>query len=323
MIREHYFCVATLPFSVTLPYGLDVEALLPSFRPFHRTVCTDEALIFRLTATTQSFADDRRGAELLDDFHSDMGHVSLLRTGPTYHIDIDYRHTGTVHTMTVDSTFSRATAYLRPADPCLGAILSSMIRILYAQTILRHGGISIHASCVSMEDRGYLFLGKSGTGKSTHAHQWMEAFPGCTLLNDDNPVLRLTGDRTVMVYGTPWSGKTPCYRNVSCPVSGIIRLQQSPENHFHPLDGPEAFAALLPSCSAIRQDSALQEALHTTLIHITEQVRIGRMQCRPDTEAAHLCLHGLLSMEDDAHHQGDRPTSPPGINFTSTGITAL
>ena len=121
-----------------------------------------------------------------------------------------------------DPVFDNAAACQRPEDPYLGEVLSSMLRILYAQAALVRDAVSVHASCVSLEGRGYLFLGRSGTGKSTHARRWLEAFPGCHLLNDDNPVLRVE-DGTVTAYGTPWSGKTPCYRNEYAPVAGIVR----------------------------------------------------------------------------------------------------
>ena len=174
----------------------------------------------------------------------------------------------------------------------MGEALSSMLRILYAQAALVRDAVSVHASCVSLEGRGYLFLGRSGTGKSTHARRWMEAFPGCRLLNDDNPVLRVE-DGTVTAYGTPWSGKTPCYRNECAPVAGIVRLQQSPQNRFTPLCGPEAFAALLPSCSAVRRDARLQDALHDTLVRVAGLVPVGWLECLPDREAARLCLEEL------------------------------
>ena len=63
------------------------------------------------------------------------------------------------------------------------------------------------------EARGYLFLGHSGTGKSTHARQWLAAFDDAWLLNDDNPILRVMEDGEVRVYGSPWSGKTHFYNN--------------------------------------------------------------------------------------------------------------
>ena len=94
-------------------------------------------------------------------------------------------------------------------------------------------------------------------------------------------------------YGTPWSGKTPCYRNECAPVAGIVRLQQSPQNRFTPLCGPEAFAALLPSCSAVRRDARLQDALHDTLVRVAGLVPVGWLECLPDREAARLCLEEL------------------------------
>ncbi|MCM1515803.1 MAG: phosphoenolpyruvate carboxykinase [Paraprevotella sp.] len=292
MTDEYFFSVAGLLFSVTLPCGWDAVTLLPSFRPFLCGSRPEGKQIFRLAAVTLPFSNDGKRHEPLDESSNDMGHVRLLRSTGGYRIEMDYGNT--VHTMTVDSRFSRATAFLLPSDPSLGMVLSSMLRILYAQAVLVHGGISIHASCVCLEGRGYLFLGKSGTGKSTHARQWMATFPGCSLLNDDNPVLRIQ-DNTLTAHGTPWSGKTPCYKNESLPVAGIARLRQSADNRFLPLDGPEAFAALLPSCSAVRQDTRLQDALHETLIRATDLAPIGLMECRPDAEAARRCLEGLAT----------------------------
>jgi hypothetical protein len=96
-----------------------------------------------------------------------------------------------------------------------------------------------------------------------------------------------------MAYGTPWSGKTPCYKNECYPVAGIARLQQAGTNRFTPLEGPDAFAALLPSCSAIRQDAHLQEALYHTLIRISEQVSVGWMECLPEQAAARECAFSI------------------------------
>lgn len=292
MRNEYFFRVAGLLFSVTLPGSWEVETLLPSFRPFR---CGAKGMqIFRLIVTTQPFVDDGKHTELLGESSNDMGHVRLLRDIDGYRMEIDNGsvENGMVHVMVTDSMFDYAMAYLRPEDPSMGTVLSSMIRILYAQAVLEYDGVSVHASCVSQDGRSFLFLGKSGTGKSTHARQWLETNPDCHLLNDDNPVLRIEGGR-VMAYGTPWSGKTPCYKNECYPVAGIARLQQAGTNRFTPLEGPDAFAALLPSCSAIRQDAHLQEALYHTLIRISEQVSVGWMECLPEQAAARECAFSI------------------------------
>lgn len=292
--NEHIFHVAGLAFAVILPAGWDADILLPSFRPFRCSGCLPEQPVFRLTALEQEFTPDCDTALPLATSTNDMGTIRLLRTSLGYRMDITQSHYADVprHTLIVNGAFSLAIACLNPSDPYFGNALSSMLRILFAQAVLLHEGISIHASCVCLHGHSYLFLGKSGTGKSTHARQWLQAFPGCTLLNDDNPVLRLV-DGTPMAYGTPWSGKTPCYHNLSAPVAGIARLRQSPHNRFHALQATEAFAAMLPSCSAIRHDRHLQESLHTTIIHLVGHTKIGIMECLPIPEAATICHHAL------------------------------
>lgn len=296
MRNEYYFRVAGLLFSVALPDGWDVETILPSFHPFRCKTCSEGETIFRVLATTQSFADDGKRTELLEDSPNDIGRTRLFRSTDGYCVEInnDTTQNGLVHTMITDPHFESATAYIRPEDLSMGAVLSSMIRFLFAQAVLEHDGVFVHASCVSMEGKSYLFLGKSGTGKSTHARQWLQAFPDCRLLNDDNPALRIE-DGKVMVYGTPWSGKTSCYKNEGYPVAGIARLRQAKTNSFSPLEGPEIFAALLPSCSAIRQDAGLLEALYCTLIQIAEQVTVGYMECLPNINAARVCYNSLYA----------------------------
>lgn len=296
MRNEYYFRVAGLLFSVALPDGWNVETILPSFHPFRCKTCSEGETIFRVLATTQSFADDGKRTELLEDSPNDIGRTRLFRSTDGYCVEInnDTTQNGLVHTMITDPHFESATAYIRPEDSSMGAVLSSMVRFLFAQAVLEHDGVFVHASCVSMEGKSYLFLGKSGTGKSTHARQWLQAFPDCRLLNDDNPALRIE-DGKVMVYGTPWSGKTSCYKNEGYPVAGIARLRQAKTNSFYLLEGPEIFAALLPSCSAIRQDAGLLEALYCTLIQIAEQVTVGCMECLPNIDAARVCYNSLYA----------------------------
>lgn len=293
MRNDSFFQVAGLPFSVGLHLDRDIEALLPSFRPFRSEACPSAERIFRLEVSDCPFPDDKRQTDLLSESTNDLGHVRLLRTAGGYRIEINYTGADdSIHVMTTDAAFRSATAYLRPETSSTGLVLTSMLRILYAQAVLLHDGVSVHASSVCIDGKSYLFLGKSGTGKSTHARQWLRTFADCRLLNDDNPILRIR-QGTVWAYGSPWSGKTPCYKNEGCPVGGIARLQQSATNRFTPLDGPEAFASLLPSCSVIRQDAHLQDALYRTLIQIAEQVPVGRLDCLPDREAAQLCRKSI------------------------------
>ena len=51
--------------------------------------------------------------------------------------------------------------------------------------------VAIHSSVISLNGGAVLFLGESGTGKSTHTRLWREHIPGAELLNDDSPIVRI------------------------------------------------------------------------------------------------------------------------------------
>lgn len=146
--------------------------------------------------------------------------------------------------------------------------------------------VALHASCTVYRGRAMLFLGESGTGKSTHSRLWVEHIKGAELLNDDSPIVRCTDDK-VMVYGSPWSGKTPCYKNRCYPLAGCVRLRQAPHNHIERLPLLQAYAALHPSCPPeFAYDDALSDALSTTMNVLLSCVPVFRLDCLPDEAAA-------------------------------------
>ena len=86
----------------------------------------------------------------------------------------------------------------------------------------------------------------------------VENFPGCELLNDDNPIVRIEKEG-IAVYGTPWSGKTTCYRNLQFTVGGIVRLVQAPHNRFIRQEEVDAFITVLPGCAVFPQAELLHK----------------------------------------------------------------
>ena len=143
------------------------------------------------------------------------------------------------------------------------------------------------------EGRGYLFLGHSGTGKSTHARQWLAAFDDAWLLNDDNPILRVMEDGEVRVYGSPWSGKTPCYNNAYARVGGIIKLSQAPHNKMRILSLPEAYAYMLSSASGLKMDRQMADYMYESIKHVITHVKCYHLDCLPNTEAAEVAQRGM------------------------------
>ncbi len=161
--------------------------------------------------------------------------------------------------------------------------------LLFAFATGKLGTLEMHASVTVKDDRGFLFLGKSGTGKSTHSRLWMETFPEAWLLNDDNPIVRLLDNGEIWVYGSPWSGKTPCYKNRQVRVKAIVQLEQAPANAIRSLRLPEAYAYMLCSSSGFKIRPDMMDALYNTISRLIQTVPMYGLACLPDHDAARLC----------------------------------
>lgn len=285
------YSVGGLAFTVSLPAPLRASSLLPSFTPF---LCPPAcAPLFVLSCPATPSPAVPPGSVALEEQRNDLGRTLLLSLpGGGYRVELSAPGGSRLHVLHADGVFRRCLAWLDPSDSQCGAALSSLLRVCYSQSVLLSGGVSVHASCVVRGGLAYLFMGPSGTGKSTHSRQWLRAFPGTWLLNDDNPVLRVEGG-LALAYGSPWSGKTACYRACRVPVGGLVRLRQGASNTFRPCRGVDAFSAVLPGCSFIRQDALLREGLYDTLSRLSSLVPVGRLSCLPDEASARVCLSGL------------------------------
>ena len=149
--------------------------------------------------------------------------------------------------------------------------------------------LEMHAAVVAHEGKARLFLGHSGTGKSTHARQWLAQYHTAYLLNDDNPILLVDERKQLWVYGSPWSGKTPCYRNERVPVAAIIQLEQAPQNSISDLTPAQAYAYILSSCSGLKVLHEAMDGIHDTISRIVLNVPMKKLLCLPDKASAQLC----------------------------------
>ena len=286
-----YYQIADFVFAVKLKHECAMGVLLPSFSLFRHMGVSDDNLLFELFE--DELQQNRPDAEFLEEDRNDLGHTRLYRIGGGYRVELRYADADKPHVIETDAEFKRVSAFLRWDDAYVSTALSSMLRIVFAQAILKHSAVSLHASAVVSEGKAYLFMGKSGTGKSTHSRLWLENVEGAWLLNDDNPIVRFA-DGKAEAFGSPWSGKTPCYRNEHASVEAMVRLAQAPFNRFMRKSDVEAFSLLLPGCSVLRYDRRLHGYLCETLIGMTEAVCVGEMQCLPDADAVRVCRTGII-----------------------------
>lgn len=163
----------------------------------------------------------------------------------------------------------------------------------YGLMTVRKETVALHGSCIVYKVKAVLFLGESGTGKSTHTRLWRENIAGSKLLNDDSPIVRYE-EGGVWVYGSPWSGKTPCYKVERYPLAGCVRLSQAPYNKIRRLNTLQAYAALHPSAPpAFAYEEELYCGVCSLLEKMVSSIPVYHLECLPDAEAVKLVCRTL------------------------------
>lgn len=289
-----YFNVADHSIKIISPHELDLNQLLPSFAEF-RGRHTSKRATMMVEIVTSPAQESGGEYKLLSDLSVIMDErFRFEENADEYRTTIISKGVVGKWEMVSNKDFSISKVYIPSQDNYSGARLSWLIMIAFGQAVLPYRTMLLHASVIRLNEVGIAFLGKSGTGKSTHSRLWLSYVDGCELLNDDNPVLRLRDDGQVYIYGSPWSGKTPCYKSTGVRLTKAIRLEQASVNEYKSLSGKEALLALMPSGSAIRWSPELFNYMLTTLQQVITKVGIGRLKCRPDKNAALLCFREVF-----------------------------
>lgn len=102
-------------------------------------------------------------------------------------------------------------------------------------------------------------------------------------------------DGKAFVFGSPWSGKTPCYKNRRVEIGGIVRLKQHPTNCIERMTGVKAYATLLPSVSNMIWDKRVNHAISDTISSLATTTNVFQLHCLPNAEAAELCHKTICS----------------------------
>ena len=101
----------------------------------------------------------------------------------------------------------------------------------------------LHCAVLEYDGKGYAFLGRSGTGKSTHTKLWKQYLGTPKMINGDKPILEYVGDG-FLAYGTPWRGKESWGMRASAPLCGLCFLEQAKENSIRKLTPSEVSTRL-------------------------------------------------------------------------------
>ena len=208
--------------------------------------------------------------------------------------------------MVVNKTFDRVTAYLLSKKRAnaltkgkrefikrsngfvwnISDIIYDFLQVLLINylAVIKKDGIFSHAMGVKeINKNGFLFVGKSETGKSTLAeiyHKYSKA----TVLNDDRIIVRKINNK-FYIYGSPWHGDFSDYLESQidrAKLKSILFLQKSQENSIEPVSRSEAFKLLYPAMFPTFWDRGGIKVISMFLADLLSKVPCFRLKFKKD-----------------------------------------
>ena len=288
-MQAHNFRVAELNIRIVF---VDSEKnnikLLPSFLPFSVEASAND-LFFQLTVDDSLRPVSKEQRRTIRNFDTGNGDtiVDRLEDGGYQYIIKDIIGAECCLLIT-NKDFTNCSCALNGDYNMRSFGLNNALMLIFAFAGAHRQTLLMHASLVRNNNYGYAFIAKSGTGKSTQVSMWLRFIAGSDLMNDDNPIIRFI-DNEFWIFGSPWSGKTPCYRNVKAKLGAITRIDRASNNSMEKLPPIQAFASLLPSCSSMKWDTDIYNAVCDIITKLVETTNIYTLHCLPNKEAAEVC----------------------------------
>jgi hypothetical protein len=139
-----------------------------------------------------------------------------------------------------------------------GGVIENLLRVVAAYRLLETGGVLLHSAGVVDAGSAWVFVGRSGAGKTTLASSSRAA--GREILSDDlNAIVPAQGGSRVAPV--PFAGDYRGSATEPMPLAALCRLLQGPRTLLEPMSGAEALSTLLSAAPFVNQDPHRLERL--------------------------------------------------------------
>lgn len=193
-----------------------------------------------------------------------------------------------------------ALAITRGTDSALINAVENFLRVVSAYRILAKKGILLHSAGIVLNERAYLFVGRSGAGKTTLTRKAHEASAG--ILSDDiNIVLPAEGEG-FQAYPVPFAGdfgQTPDLLSPGgYPLAALCFLEQGGTATLEPLSKAAAAARLVSASPFVNTDPYQAPYLLEVAANLVRRVPVRKLISRREDDFNLIC--GLLrELTDD------------------------
>ena len=135
--------------------------------------------------------------------------------------------------------------------------LNNYLRIVYSLILLKENGFLVHAASLIRNGSGFLFPGKSGTGKTTITRLSTDSTP----LSDEVSLVKMVNGE-FHVFGTPfWNNLTVTGENTHACLKHIYLPKKDKKNYKKSVNSIMALKNLIPNVLFFLDDNELKMQL--------------------------------------------------------------
>lgn len=161
--------------------------------------------------------------------------------------------------------------------------LQTVLDHLFYTHVVQRQVLQIHSSLIRVRNRGILFLGPSGIGKTTQAELW-HTFCGAEILNGDMAFVQKI-EHGFLGWGSPWHGSSHYCMNASVPLCALVVLKQDKSNHLRLLEGFEKVTEISKNIFYPMWLEGGTEQCVETLDSLLCSLPVYELSCRPEEGA--------------------------------------
>jgi hypothetical protein len=165
-------------------------------------------------------------------------------------------------------------------------------QLLLTYVLSRDQGAILHAAGNTINDKGFLFIGRPGQGKHALSELILES-DLAKPLSDNRIVVRKIG-RDFEVFGTPWPGEAAVAENKSCRLNGMFFLDHGSVNSIKKVTPKETIEKLKQTTSIPWYDEKLKKDILYFCKDLSMRIPAYEFYCTSDDNAVEY-LEAFLS----------------------------
>lgn len=245
-----------------LVFSKNQEFMAQTEKRYANFICTETAPLLRIEVNILS-------EKLVPNLQAEMERPEVTFDHGTERGTFDWQ--GLSGEFDLVSREARMSCTLHPTG------LNSFLRFVFSLVLLKQPGFLAHAAGLMKNEKGYIFPGKSGVGKTTIAR----LSPDATLLSDDIPLVKMGA--APLIFGTPfWGDLAVGGEKTSAPLAGIYFPVKDQKNFTERLKPRQVFEKLLPNVVFFFKNEKFSKQLFNLCFDLATKVPGYELHFLPD-----------------------------------------